>query len=392
MRIASIVIVAAVAGAALGAGITWANFGNPPPLALTQTDSLLPIHEGDKQPKLLVDHRTHDFGAVDRDARISHTFQFTNAGQAPMTLRPGRTSCTRCTITGLSKTKVLPGETVGVTVEYLPAGGKRRFQQAAVVFTDDPNERRVELFITGSVTQRYRTEQPDLVFSSVSANETKTQDLDIYAFWSKDISLTSYEFTNPETAPFFEVDSKPIPLDELTVPNVRAALRLFVTLKPGLPLGPIRQTIRLHLLLGGSDTVVELPIWGTIDSDISIVGPGWKPSEARLSLGVVQSKTGATRRMLLVIRGPDRHGVKFKVHSVEPSWVEIEFGEPTELKHDGQDGGGVTQVPMIVKIPPGSPPCNYLPLEPEGQGKAVLETTHPQVHEMIMHLQFAVEK
>ncbi len=83
---------------------------------------------------------------------------------------------------------------------------------------------------------------------------------------------------------------------------------MLVTLKPGLPLGPIRQTIRLELRMAGvtPNPTVDLPIEGTIDSDISIVGRDWNSDAARLRIGDVQRAKGAKRDLFIVLRGPKR--------------------------------------------------------------------------------------
>jgi uncharacterized protein DUF1573 len=393
MKVSYVVIVSAMLGVALGAGITWANFHDTPPLVAPQSIAP-PVRLHGLQPKLLVDERFHDFGAVERDTKVRHVFHFTNLGKAPLTLKAGATSCSKCTVAELTKTQVSPGETADVTIEYLSSSSQPRIRQWASILTNDPDEQRVELTIVGTVTAKYRVVPTELVLSKVSANETKTADIKIYAFLADGVQVEKYEFTGQETAPYFEVHSEPISRDQLTEPDAKSGCRVAVTVKPGLPLGPIRQTIRLELKMAGfaERPTVEVPIEGTVDSDISVVGKGWNGDLGRLAIGAVKRAEGATRHLRLIVRGPHRHGTVIKPGKIDPTWLKVTVGEPSELKQRAAGEGGVTQIPLTIEIPPGSPQTNRLGFNQGKYAEIFLETTHPQVQQIRMYLQFVVEQ
>ncbi|HEX3727175.1 MAG TPA: DUF1573 domain-containing protein [Pirellulales bacterium] len=394
MKTQYVVVAAVLAGGALGAGISWANFGNPPPFNFTPSEAPASANQQEAQPKVLVDNRAYDFGAVERDIKVSHTFRFTNVGTAPLTLRAGATTCSRCTITTVSQGEVPPGESAEVTVEYLPGISKMHFRQVATVHTNDPHERRVELNIFGTVTSRYRVEPPEISLSKISAAETKTTEFNIYAFQADAVSVVSHSFAEPDTAEFFDVQSEPLEHDQLTVDGARSGCVVRVTVKPGLPLGAIRQTIRLRIALAGSQDTpeVEVPVSGKVDSEISIVGRNWNGEFNKLTLGSVKSSEGLTHKLFVVLRGPLRHGVKIKPARVIPDWIQVSLGEPSELKKDGPDENGVSQIPLTIVIPPGAPPSNHLGSDQGKYGEIILETTHPQVKQIRMYLQFIVEQ
>ncbi len=222
MKVSAVVTASAVLGVALGAGMNWANFHEVPPLVAPSTVAP-PVTVHGSQPKLVVDERFHDFGAVERDTKVRHTFHFTNLGEATLTLKAGGTSCTKCTIAELSKTELAHGETADVTIEYLSNAGQPRIRQWAAVLTNDPAERRVELTIAGIVTSKYRVVPTNLVFSKVSANESKTAEIKIFAFLSESVQVEKFEFSGKETAPYFAVESEPIPPDQLTERAQKAA-------------------------------------------------------------------------------------------------------------------------------------------------------------------------
>jgi hypothetical protein len=394
MKTSRIVLLAAAAGAVLGAGISWANFGNTPPFLDEDLASApLKVVAG-KHPKVVVNHRAHDFGAVDRDAKAVHSFEITNVGDAPLKLEAGRTTCTRCTIATLTKPEVAPGETAEVTVEYLPSAEKPRFRQTAVVLTNDPEQPRIELDIFGRVTTRYELVPIDFSLSKVSVVQPKSVEVSLITAWADKIEVVGHEFLEPESADHFEFASEPLSPGELTMQKARDGRRLRVTVKPGLPLGQIQQTIRLELAIAGSpeNAFVEVPVYGQVVSDISIVNRDWYAHLNQLRLGIVNSAAGTKRQLLVMVRGPHRDQVSLEPVEIDPPWVNVSVGEATTLNTKGAAEGGVTQIPLTIEIPPGAPPANHLGSDQGKLGEVILKTGHPEVKQLRINLHFAVEK
>ncbi len=392
MKATSVVIASIVLGAALGGGITWGHFRASPELIIATPPSGPRPAMTQGQPKVLVDSHFHDFRSVEHDVTISHTFKLTNVGDQPLELEPGTTTCSRCTIAKLQKNRLAPGESTNVIVEYTPSQARPYFRQHASIKTNDPEHRLVELNIEGTVTSRFRVAPQVLVLSRFSAKETKTADIRIFDFASDDVSVENFGFTELDTARFFDAAVTPIPHDELREPEAKSGLRVHVTVKPGLPVGPVRQTIRLIVRTSeekGAHTIL-VPIEGTVDSDISLVGRGWNASTGRLYVGEVRSGSGAKRELYLMLRGPHRNDTTIQPVLVAPEWLKVSLGEPRELTSGGSAGGGVTQIPLEIEIPPGMPTVNHLG---SGQGKVaqvVLETTNPDVRQIRMDVQFII--
>ncbi len=59
------------------------------------------------------------------------------------------------------------------------------------------------------------------------------------------------------------------------------------------------------------------------------------------------------------------------------------MGEPSELS-----SGAVTQIPLTIEIPPDAPPANHLGTEQGKYGEVILETTHADIKQIRMYLQF----
>jgi len=388
MKASTVVIIAALLGCALGTGISVANFGLSGAALQMQATVEPPLPNVGAQPKLLVDSKHHDFGVVDRDVTVRHVFEFTNRGEGVLKLKRGGTSCTRCTITELAKDEVAPGETVGVTVEYLTAYAQPQFSQTATILTNDPAEPRVELNIYGTVRTRYRVVPSSVVLSKVSANESKATYVTIFSYLSDQVELVSHGFSEPESAQYFEVRGEPVAKDKIMEPDAKGACRVEVLVKPGLPWGPIRQRIRLELKMSGDEknTELELPVMGTVDSDISLVGRGWHADTSRLVLGSFPRAEGASRTVSIMVHGPHRNDVQVRLLKADPEWLQVTLGEPTKYTDV------TVQIPLTVAVPPGSPPGSHLGVGGAPVAEVLLETTHPQVREIRMNVQFLIEQ
>jgi hypothetical protein len=131
---------------------------------------------------------------------------------------------------------------------------------------------------------------------------------------------------------------------------------------------------------------VEVPVEGTITSDISVVGPGWDGQSGVLTFPAVASGEGAQRRLMLVVRGPHRRKAEFKAVRIVPECIQVDLGETTEINN-----GVLTQTPLTVRIPAGSPPGNHLVGSQGDVGQIVMDTNHPQQPQLRILVSFAVK-
>lgn len=386
MKASTVIVVAALLGCGLGFGMSAGTFGVLNEGPLTYSDDAADRRPDD--PQVLVDQRFFDFGQVEREAKIRHTFDFTNLGKGVLTLKSGGTTCTKCTIAEIPQDHVAHGETVGVTVEYTTSYAQPQFRQTATILTNDPQQPRVELNIFGTVVTRYRLVPDSIVLSKMSTNETRTATLTIFSYVTDSVEVVSHSLTGDESAPFFEVTSDPIPKDKITDNDAKSACRVTVTIKPGLPLGPIRQTIRLVLKMEGIEgtTPVDVMLEGRVESDVSLVGANWNADVGILSIGAVKRAEGASRKMLVLVHGAQRHDVQVKFEKADPEWIKVEVGEPSDLTAE------TVQIPVTVEIPPGAPVSNHLGNKQGKFGEVLLESTHPEAKRIRMYVKFVVEE
>ena len=145
---------------------------------------------------------SHDFGTVDRERTVTHKFRFTNVGDAPLTLRPGGTTCSKCTIASIPKPELQPRESTDITIDYTP-NNARYFQQTAKVITNDPDLPRVELNISGMITARYLLQPAALTLSKLSSDSATKAEVKLYSFLADDVRVVGHQFGEPELRAIF---------------------------------------------------------------------------------------------------------------------------------------------------------------------------------------------
>jgi len=339
----------------------------------------------DPVPKVIVEDVQHDFGVMDQGTEGSRDFVFKNTGDAPLELTPGPTSC-RCTGLKIDRNSIPPDESGKVTVLWATKEKIGHASETAEVFTNDPRRPRVTLTVAGYVTRAIQVVPESLDLGRISAGESATDAVALYCYLDEPFEILGHSLYDRETAENFEITFGPLPADDLgKQPKAHGGCLARVTVKPGLPLGPIRQTIYARTNLE-SAPMVEIPIVGKIDSDIAVYGPGWDNENRVLRIGRVSSDEGAQRRLTLVVRGPLHKEVGFECASISPETLSVRLGETTQL-----GAATVSQTPLIIEIPKGSRRVNHLISEESKPGRILIKTTHPKVPELLILVSYAVE-
>jgi len=167
-------------------------------------------------------------------------------------------------------------------------------------------------------------------------------------------------------------------------PGATGGLNLAVEIKPGLPLGPLRQTISVSLRMPDPVTVT-LPLEGVVAGDLALAGRAWDSSSQVLSLGTVSGKTGLRTQLFLTAKGPHRDAVRPVVREVVPDSLQVDIGESKPV-----GTGGVVRTPLTIFVPPGSQPANNLCSEQAPPGRIVLDTGHPDFPTLTIRVCIAI--
>jgi len=336
-------------------------------------------------PKAVVDQTDFDFGTLDLSGSGSHDFVLSNAGDAPLKIEKGETSC-RCTMSEIERDTIAPGESAKITISWKPTETPGPYRQTAVILTNDPANPRITLTISGRTVTAVMFRPQQLVFSRVTAGDTAEAEARLYCYLDQPMEITGRAWSDAATAQWFDAALRPLTAEELKEDaSARSGSLVSVTLRPGLPQGPIRQSLVVQTNLE-SVPKLTLPIEGVVGSEITVAGAGWNAEAGLLNLGEVSRESGVKRRLLLVVRGEHRREVRIEIERSAPDILKVELGQPQEINQ-----GAVIQVPLLVEVPKNSPPANHLGSQQGKLGEILLKTTHPHVPQLRLLVRFIVE-
>ncbi len=345
---------------------------------------------GKAWPKAVVlGESDYDFGSMEKYSKLQHVFEVKNEGNAVLTISQGRTTC-KCTVSDLKESGFKPGEVARITVEWKAqnAGSNPDFRQTVELVTNDPDNEIVELKVHGFVTETVRVLPEHLTVGNISSNTGTELQFRLFGFRSDNIEILETVFENEAVADRFELGFEPLPSEEVEKEKgASCGLLAKLTVKPGLPPGPINQTIRLRAQADKGATI-HLPVEGQVEGDISIARSSeFIPSKGLLKLGALKKGESAKAALILFVKGPHRHETQFSVGSIEPEgYLHVDIGPPQEL-----NGGKTLKYLVTVEVPAGLDPINRMGSELTDYGRIVLESTHPQTKQLLIDVKFAVE-
>ncbi len=389
MKVTALAVAAVICGVIAGYATNRAEFGGViethfDPKAMT-VDSNNPTVRGPRA--VVVNGESHNFGTMERNTRGSHVFKLQNVGDAPLQIEKGDTTC-KCTVSELDNGSLAPGETVDITLSWEvidpPAGAD--FRQVARFRTSDPQRPLIELVIHGFVTRSIRAAPEELIVKRISSNDESSASFNLYAYQHDDLEVTGHEFEQQETRDFFQATFRPLSASELQAePRAMSGVSVTLRIAPGLPIGGLNQTMHIETNLP-DNSEIDVPIRGTVTSDISIVGRNFKPSRNLLDLRTIRQSQGATANLHILIKGQDREDIQLEVESTDPSDVlRATIGEAD------RSNPRIVRYPLTIEVPPGAREVSHLSYEPDRAGTVLIKTTHPQSKEVRILVRFAVE-
>lgn len=381
MRITLAILLACVVGVLIGVGRTMFYFGvlgGSPAVAAVD----FPPDEADRwwnppqdgpQPAAKPDHELFQFRRMEVGSTLRHSFPITNAGAFPLVVRKSDSSCA-CTVANVGGGAIAPGKSAEVILEWTTKAGSRpgdQFRQWAKVETNDPARPFITFTVEGELVGALAAEQPDLALGRVALSETRTARMRLYAFRRPEakklaamrIDVDPHAPTDP-----ISVATAPLAAGELALEGAVDGLWLDLTLKPGLPLGEIRRTIRLRTNLPGAPQVA-IAVTGEIVPDVSLVGPGYSERTGVLSLGQTQRGRPVERKLHVVVFGPHRQTARPTVAGRRPDWLEVSIG----AAEPGPDNQSM-RYPITVRIPAHAPPVVLEGPTPDRLGEVTLAT------------------
>lgn len=123
----------------------------------------------DARPVAVALEPRFEFGTAVEDTVVTHDFIIANQGTAPLSIERVRTSC-GCTTASYTKT-VEPGAEGKIAIKGHTRGyGGRKFSKTITVYTNDPKQEKILLYLSGNVEAFARIE-PGRVYLNGNAGE-----------------------------------------------------------------------------------------------------------------------------------------------------------------------------------------------------------------------------
>ncbi|MDX1967736.1 MAG: DUF1573 domain-containing protein [Planctomycetaceae bacterium] len=379
MRSSGVLITAVFGFLALVATV-WIGRYKPEPAGAGAADSAVisvgpKISETGPYPKAVVDETTYDFGAMLHGGQGEHVFTIRNEGQADLEViaRKEDTTCS-CTFGELSDNgKIPPGKSVDVTLKWQVKFNTPTFRHRAVVRTNDPEYKEVELTITGKVEEPLilKPGSPWSVGEMVSDEPSVLEGVLISklvdAFEIKEVKAESGVAT---------VETTPLSAEELATNEAKSGYKITATIKPTVPVGVVSDNVKIttDIEKGGTFDIV---ISGTRPGPVELLGPSYTASGSAIRLGEFPASEGKSAVISIFVRNFDE---EFQLLGTEQTFNSVQV----EMSKDPKATGKVQRYLLKVTVPPGAPQDRLR----KKSEKINLLFNHPQAEKVRIYVEF----
>ncbi len=325
------------------------------------------------QPRADVPTARHDFGTMDPLTVGEHDFAIHNGGTTPLKLRTGPTTC-KCTLSGLARGDVPPGESTTVRLTW-NTGRDERYEHAATVFTNDPARPSIELRVAGRVRVLIAADQPEISLGTLDPDRPTIVERLIYSQTISDFAVQDLQ-AGIQGVQWEAAGADDGAAERLGAKHVQ---RLRLTFPAGLATGPFADVLRLTIQPAGGqqDPVsLELPLTGTVPRRLAFYGAEID-STGLIELGDVDAGQAKRIQLLAKVRDAELDLPAAQVEAF-PSFLQARF-EPLANKR------GLYQ--LLIELPGDAPACQY---QSDPIGRVRINTGHPRIGVVELKLSFAV--
>ncbi|WP_373653035.1 DUF1573 domain-containing protein [Schlesneria sp. DSM 10557] len=321
----------------------------------------IPLPKSGPFGKAEVTESEFNFGVKNVGDTDEHVFSIKNVGEGVLRFEMGKPTC-QCTLGEITKNgeavekkgELAPGESISILVKWVMKNQMEKFRQTVPVMTDDPDQRKIELAITGMVDQAVRIfPEGQWDFGDMSLTEPSTAEGYI---GSK--SLTGFTIQEmPRDNARAKITWEPADEETLAPHQAKSGYKIKVEAGPDVPIGRFRETIRLQIIPTDSsqpndDLFVNFGVIGRRGGPIEIRGvngANFNVDYNRLHFGEFPASSGKKAKVTFFVKNFDEELV---LQAVEPSDSRIKFTFPEKGKVFGKSKSYQADV-EILPGPPG---------------------------------------
>lgn len=236
--------------------------GNPPPPGPPAPDirqfpigpQPLPRPEPGREPKIVFQRLSHDFGEVDEGREVTTTFEFKNEGKGPLVIQRIEGKCS-CTSPGVDVdgrlysfgTPIPPGSTGVVRAVVKTAGFVNDKDTGLNVYTNDPTFEESEDLPFGvvpvkihlKIVRRFAFEpEPLLEFGEISVSEGREAHVVLRSMKGEPFQILGFEGMEKDLARYAELRAEP-------TDDTAMAWKIVGTLSASAPFGPFQKEVKV---------------------------------------------------------------------------------------------------------------------------------------------------
>lgn len=395
MRELKLLAIALVIGIAIGGGqYFYATVGEENVFQVTKLVDQLPAEvvsaEGLKGKLEVLNGELHDFGSMDKGESKSHTFVLKNVGDGPLQLKLLETSC-KCTLADFDFAVLQPGETKDVTLEWKSPDYVESFSQNARIQTSDADRRQLELKVMGKIVVPIRPYPEAIAMGQFQVSDGFEVSINVYAFKAESLKVVGYEWMEPGNVENLEVTSVEIPADDpvrADDPSMKSAVRVNVVGRPGLPIGPFRNALRIDTDPPAAEPII-VGVNGSGVGSYTIDTLRRVPFDASrnmIDIGTIPAARDKVIEVALVVRGAAAETVEI---SIDPAGISPSDHMQVTVKPK-QRFGPIASFPVEIRLTGNGTSISRLGPTPDLLGKFVLKTTDPTTPTIEVYVKFAL--
>ena len=205
-------------------------------------------------PSIICDEPNFDFGSVDSQAVIDHTFVFRNVGDTTLEITQVRPAC-GCTVAEITERNVPPGGESRITARLSMQGRTGHQSKSITIHSNDPEKPQYRVNMSGIGHQSVRVSPERLMLGQLSPGQEVTHAIDV---------------TGLSDAPFNVLSVNPVSPDVTTTLDIVEAgkhYRVNITTKGSTQPGPLNTSIRILTDHPGRQ-VIDLPVSGNVVGEL----------------------------------------------------------------------------------------------------------------------------
>ncbi len=327
-------------------------------------------------PRVVLDAEEHDFGDLQHEEQVSHTFRIFNQGDGPLRLQRGPTTC-KCTMSTLPEQEIAPGQGAEIILTSKVVERRGFFSHSATIFTNDPRRPVLTLKIIGAIRETLAAKPNEVTLAGTLSGKV----FDVLVFsqvWDR-MKIVAVD-SGIEGLRWEELPPEPKSLRENSAVSGR---RLRFTLPESFSGADLHDSLIVRAVHAEQpeavhQTVVELR--GEVRRDeVGLFGEKMYTGRI-LRLGTLLYGKGAKETLVLKFRGQDRP-VRIKEICAKPGFVQVSV-RPFQ---PDQPDNGLFRIDIV--IPPETPACDHMGVR---MGEVLIETDHPTRPTVKFQIEFSI--